>query len=83
MNNDANDTPETILSNVVAVLEEHNKIFLLHRRELEQIFRDNAEIKQRLDKLESAGSRDSNDAEFLKDATARLKAISTILDKKV
>jgi hypothetical protein len=77
-----NDAPETILSNVVAILEEHNKIFQLHCRELEQLFRDNAEMKQRLDKLESAGSIDS-DEKFLKDMTARLKAISTTLDKKV
>ena len=77
------DAPETILSDVVAVLEEHTRIFQLYRQEVEQLFRDTAEIKQRLDKLESADSLDSNDAKFLKDITARLKAISTTLDKKV
>jgi DNA repair ATPase RecN len=76
-----NDAPETILTNVVALLEEYNKIFKLHRRDLERLFRDNAEIKQRLDKLESGDSLDTNDAKFLKEMYARLEAISTTLDQ--
>jgi hypothetical protein len=80
MNDDV--APETILSNVVAVLEEHTKILQDNRQALEQLFKETAAIKQRLDKLESADSLDSNDAKFLKDVAGRLKAISTTIEKK-
>ena len=76
------DAPETILSNVVVVLEEHSKILLSNRQALEQLFAETAKIKQRLDKLESADSINSDDAKFLKDMTERLKAISATLEKK-
>lgn len=77
------DTPETILTNVVAVLEENIKILQHHRSALEQLFRETAEIKQRLDKLESSDSLDSNDTDFLKDMTVRLKAISKTIEEKL
>jgi len=76
------DTPETILNNMVVVLEEHSKILLNNRQIFEQIFAETAKIKQRLDKLESAGSIGSDDAKFLKDVTERLKAISATLEKR-
>ena len=71
-----NDAPETILSNVVAVLEEHTKILQNHRQTFEQIFGELGQINQRLDKLESADSLDSSDTKFLKHVVARLEAIS-------
>jgi hypothetical protein len=77
------DTPETILTNVVAVLEEHTRILQQQQQALEQLFGETAEIKQRLDKLESADSLDSDDAKFLKDVTVRLKAISTTIKEKL
>jgi len=77
------DTPETILTNVVAVLEENIKILQHHRSALEQLSRETAEIKQRLDKLESTDSLNSDDAKFLKDITVRLKAISTTINEKL
>jgi len=77
------DTPETILTNVVAVLEEHTKILQHQRQALEQLLRETAEIKQRLDNLESADSLNSDDTKFIKDVAVRLKAISTTLEEKV
>jgi hypothetical protein len=77
------DAPETILTNVVAVLEEHNRIFQQHRQTLEQLVGDTAEIKQRLDKLESSDSLNPNDAKFLKDITGRLKSISATINEKL
>jgi hypothetical protein len=76
-------TPETILTNMVAVLEEHTRILQQQQKTLEQLFGETAKIKQRLDKLESADSLDSNDAKFVNDVTARLKAISATIKKKL
>lgn len=81
MTND--DSPETILSNVVAVLEEHNKIFLQHRQVLEKLSKEVAEINQKLKSMEqSANSIDPSDAKFLADITARLKNVSRAVDEK-
>jgi uncharacterized protein YdcH (DUF465 family) len=76
------DTPETTLTKVVAILEENIKILQHHRLEFKQLFKETAEIKQRLDKLESSDSLDSTDTESLKSMTVRLKDISTIIDEK-
>jgi hypothetical protein len=76
------DAPETILNDVVAILEEHSKILQNHRQAFEQLFEDTRKIKERLDKLELTDSLDSSDAEFLMNMTTRLKAISTSLQKK-
>jgi hypothetical protein len=76
------NTPETIVNNVVAILEEHNKLFQSHRQAFEQIFEDITKIKERLDKLDSSDSLDSSDAKFLTDMTTRLKAILTRLQEK-
>jgi hypothetical protein len=73
------DAPETILSNVVAVLEEHAKILQNHRQAFEQLLGEIGEIKQRLDKLESGNSLDSSDTKFLKDVVARLQNISKVV----
>ena len=67
------DEPETVLSNVVAALEEHTKILQNHHHALEQLLIQTEEIKQRLDKLECT---DPSDTKFLKDVVARLQSIS-------
>jgi membrane-associated HD superfamily phosphohydrolase len=70
------DAPETVLTNVVDVLEEHTKILQNYRQLFEQLFREIREIKPRLEKLESADSLDSSDTQFLKHVVVRLQAIS-------
>jgi hypothetical protein len=77
-----NDAPETILTNVVAVLEEHTKILLYHRHMFEQLFTEIAELNRRLDQSQSADSLDSSDVKFIADMSARLKAISNTLEQK-
>jgi len=76
-------TNEVLFANVAAIQEQHNRIFQHHRQELEQLFREIAEIKQRLDKLESANSLGDADAKFINHINARLEAISTTLKAKV
>ena len=76
------EEPETILTNVVAVLEEHTKVLLYHRQVFEQLFTETAELKRRLDELQSADSLDSSDVNFIADVSARLKAISNTLEQK-
>jgi DNA repair ATPase RecN len=76
------DAPETLLTQVTEILEEHSKILQNYRQAFEQIFEDTKKIKERLDKLESTDSLDSDDAKFLRDMTTRLKAISSRLQEK-
>jgi len=75
-------TNEVLFANVATILEEHNKIFLHQSQELKQLFRGIAEIKQRLDKLESANSLGDADAKFVDHINARLEAISNTLKAK-
>jgi len=72
----------TVLTQIADALELHNKILADHRKFIQLLFQENAELKKKLGSLESADSLDSNDAQFLKEMTARLKAISTTFDKK-
>ena len=75
-----NDTPETILNNITAILEEHTTILQSHRQNFEHLLKEVGHIKRRLEKIEAADSLDSSDAKFIADTTARLKAISATLD---
>jgi hypothetical protein len=77
-----NDAPETMWANVAAVLEEQTKILLYHRQVLEYVLTETAELKRRLDELQSADSLDSSDVNSISDVSARLKAISKTLEQK-
>jgi hypothetical protein len=77
-----NDAPETMWANVAAVLEEQTKILLYHRQVLEHVLTETAELKRRLDELQSADSLDSSDVNSISDVSARLKAISKTLEQK-
>lgn len=81
-NDDDNDYPVTVLTQITDLLEQHNKIFADHRNSIEQLIQENVELKKRLAKLEAADSLHSSDAKFLGGITTRLKAISTTLDAK-
>jgi len=76
------DTPETILNHIAAILEEHNTILKSHRQNFEHLIKEVGQIKRRLEKLEAGDSLDSDDAKFIADTTKRLKAISATLDAK-
>ena len=76
------DTPETILNNIVAVLEEHNTIFLSHRENFEHLLKEIGHLKKRVEKLETDDSLESTDAKFVADVNSRLKAISDTLQTK-
>lgn len=77
------DTPETILLNMVAVLEEHTKILQNYRQYFERLSVEITEVNRKLDELQSAdGSIDSSDAKFIMDVSTRLKAISTSLKER-
>jgi hypothetical protein len=75
-----NDTPETILNKITAILEEHNTILQSHRENFDHLVKEVGQIRRRVEKLEAADSLSSTDAKFIADTTARLKAISTSLD---
>ena len=76
------DTIETILGTVASVLEEHNKILLYHRQNIERLFGEIAKIKQILDTPNSPDAPSSTDTEFIKSMTARLQALSKTIDEK-
>jgi cell division protein FtsB len=77
------DAATTILDQIAGVLEEHNRVLVKHKKHLEQLSREVAELNSRVQDLEAAGSLDSSDAKFLAGVTSRLKAISTALDKEL
>jgi hypothetical protein len=76
------DTAETILNQIAAILEEHTTVLKSHRENFEHLIKEVGQIKRRLEKLEAADSLDSTDVKFIADTTARLKAISATLDAK-
>ena len=82
MKND-DDMPVTVLTKIADALELHNKILADHRKSIQLLVQENAELKKRLGILEAADSLDSSDVEFLAGIATRLTAISTTLDKKV
>ena len=77
------DMPVTVLTQVTEALELHSKTLADHRKFIELLMKENAELKKRLGILEAADSLDSSDVEFLAGIATRLTAISTTLDKKV
>ena len=76
------NTPETLLNTITAILEEHTTILTSHRQNFDHLVKEVGHIKRRLEKIETADSLDSSDAKFVADTTARLKAISATLDAK-
>jgi cell division septum initiation protein DivIVA len=70
------ETVDNLLNQIAAVLEQHTVIAVNHRQTIENISREVAQLKTRVEKLEASGSIESDDAKFLKEVTARLKAIS-------
>jgi len=79
----SDETPETILNTVAAIMEKHNEILQSHRQAWEDIYRDLAELTKRVEKLEADGTLDQRDTELIMDTFTRLKAISITIDKKV
>jgi len=67
----------TVLTQITDALERHNQILADHRKFIELLVQENAELKKRLGKLEAADSDslDSSDVEFLAGIAVRLAAI--------
>jgi hypothetical protein len=70
--------PVTVLTQIADTLELHNKILADHRKSIELLVQENAELKNRLRKLEHSDALDCSDVEFLAGITARLAAIQVI-----
>jgi len=80
---DNDESFDSILNTVVTLMEAQIQISQQHRHYIEQLFAEIAEIKKRTpDQLNPSDGRGSTDAEFLAHITARLKAISSTLDKE-
>jgi hypothetical protein len=77
------NTPETILNNIVTVLEELAKNFSSYQQALVNFQKEVGELKKRVGTLEAENTIDSSDAKFMVDMVARLKAIPKELDKKI
>jgi predicted nucleic acid-binding Zn-ribbon protein len=77
-----NETVDSLLNKMAAVLEEHTVIAVNHRQNLEHLSKEVAQLKTRLEKLEARDSDKSDDAKFIAEMTARLKAILDSLRAK-
>ena len=75
-------TPETISNKIVSILEEHTRIIQSYEQRFERLFLEVARIKERVQKVEAGGSFNSNDAKFVADVSARLKAILDTLHER-
>ena len=77
--------PVTVLTKITDALELHNKTLADHRKFIELLVQENAQLKKRLEKLESADSDsfDSSDVEFLSGIVARLVAIQVISNEQL
>jgi len=88
---DNDESVDSILNTVVAIMEVHNQLIEQHRHYIERLFAELerslaeiAEIKKRIpDQLKPPDALNSTDAEFLAHITARLKAISSTIDKAI
>jgi hypothetical protein len=81
VNND--DMPVTVLTQITDALELHNEILADHRKSIELLVQENAELKKRLEKLDNSDALDPSDMKFLAGIVARLAAIqTTIVDAK-
>lgn len=78
MSND-DDRSVTVLNQIADALELQNKILADHRKSIELLVRENAELKKRIGKLEVADSIDSSDVKFLAGVSARLAGIKTMI----
>lgn len=83
------DTPETILNKIVAVLEEHTMILdkhttilQSHRQNFEHLGREFARVNEEVRKLQAGASPNSNDAKFVAEMNERLKVILNMLQEK-
>jgi len=76
------ETVDNLLDKMAAVLEEHTLILVSHRQNLEHLSKEVARVKRRVEKLETSDSNKSDDAKFIAEMTARLKAISDSLRAK-
>ena len=76
------ETVDNLLNKIAAVLEEHTVILVNHRQNLEHLFKEVAQVKTRLEKLETSDSDKSDDANLIAEMTARLKAILDSLRAK-
>jgi hypothetical protein len=81
VNND-DDMPVTVLTQVTDALELHAKILADHQKSIEQLIQENAELKERLAKLEAVDYLDSSDAKFIAHISTRLAAISSAVKAK-
>jgi uncharacterized coiled-coil protein SlyX len=76
------DVIPTILTQIADTLEEHNKILADHKKHLERLSEEVAELNNKVKEIEAANSLDSSDAKFVASVSARLKAVlSTLKDK--
>jgi len=81
---DNDESVDSILNAVVAIMEVQNQLIEQHRHYIERLFAEIAEIKKRIpDQLNPPDALSSTDAEFLAHITARLKAISSTIDKAI
>jgi hypothetical protein len=69
------ETVDNLLNQVAAVLEQHTLIVVNHGQALKHISEEVEQLKTRLVKLESSDLNKSDDAKFVEEANARLKAI--------
>lgn len=76
------ETVDDLLNQIADVLEQHTIILVNQRHSMEHLFKEVAQIKTRLEKLESSPSIESDDAKFVAEATARLKTITDKLRQK-
>jgi hypothetical protein len=74
------ETVESLLNKIVAVQEEQNTILLSHRQNFEHLHKEAGLIKRRLENLENDNSGQCADANFVAEITARVKAISAIIE---
>ena len=87
---DNDESVDTILDTVGALIQVQNQLIQQHRRaierlfaEIERLFAERAEIKKRIpDKLKPPDALDSTDVEFVANITARLKAILSTLNQE-
>jgi hypothetical protein len=76
------DTSVTIINNIVATLEEHNKILVNHRDAFQDVYGQLTNLKEELREIKKLNSLNSSDAQFIADIIARLTAITNTVKQK-
>jgi archaellum component FlaC len=69
------ETVDNLLNQIANVLEQHTVIVVNHGQTLKHLSEEVEQLKTRLEKLEASDSKKSDDAKFVEEANARLKAI--------